>query len=167
MSINGRFIGTRGAVPHKGHQAATAQGFDPRWGAQTRSFEPRIRLFVGRTWGCWGKPWLTFHGAHPMTVRLREQASEIACPARACPATGKSGTLSLAPSCRLPALNGQPRRRTLTSWLRSSHFTRQPGHHPPCVHISNSWPLGFFSNLARKVWRRYGDAPSGGPDVLW
>ncbi len=100
-------------------------------------------------------------------VGLREQASEIVClhvQNTPCPATGKPGAL---PTASVAGSRHSKASTPLTSWLRSVPFTRQPGHHPPCAAISNSWPLGFIPDLASKVWRRYGDVPSAAPDARW
>ena len=93
-----------------------------------------------------------------LTVRLREQASEIVCLERlvSLSSNRKVGRASHCQSCRLPALPTLAS-TPLTSWLRSVPFTRQPGHHPPCAAISKSWPLGFFPKPGQQsleaIWR--------------
>jgi hypothetical protein len=137
--------GTRVGVPHKQQQTVTTQGLDPRRGTQPGPLTPGSACFVGRTWGYWGKPWLTCLGATPWPLGCWNKLRKS--PAQHTPIQQQESRARL-PTPELPAPGTQWRAKAqgVDVLAPLKPFTRQPGHHPPCVHISNAWPLGFFSN---------------------
>jgi hypothetical protein len=111
-------------------------------------------------------------GVKPLADVRRSQPQPLNCGDARPETAGQQQAKSAArPIAKGPAPGTQrfnrPTHQGVGSWLRSSHFTRQPGHHPPLQ--SSSPILGRWGGSPTQLVKpggEHGDAPSGGPDVI-